>query len=129
MKSETKIYYLRWALVIFGLFLIFGVYLLMRFWPSGWEWLPPQSKYEQMIIGIYATLGVFLILAARNPLENRSLIWFTVWSSVVHATIMLFQALYYPNEMGHFIGDIPALYLMAIIFAFLMPSKQATEQS
>ena len=41
-----------------------------------------------MIVGIYATLGGFLMMAARNPLENLSLIWFTVWSSVVHAAIM-----------------------------------------
>lgn len=124
MKAATKIFYLRRALVLFGLFLIFGVYLSMRYWPSGWVWKPSQHEYEQMIMGIYATLGVFLILAAKNPLENRSLIWFTVWSSIVHATIMLFQALYYPGELGHLIGDIPALYLLAIILAYLLPSKQ-----
>ena len=50
---------------------------------------PPE--YEQMILGVYATLGVFLLIASRNPLRHRSLIWFTVWSSVVHAGIMTVQ--------------------------------------
>ena len=44
------------------------------------------------ILGVYATLGIFLLLAARNPFENRSLIAFTAWSSLVHAAIMAVQA-------------------------------------
>lgn len=95
----------------------------MYFWPSGWRWEPSQYKYEQMIIGIYATLGVFLLLASRKPLEHASLIWFTVWSSVVHGTIMLLQAIFDPTEHGHLYGDIPALYLLAIVLAYLMPRK------
>lgn len=115
---------LRSVLVIFGLIFIFGIAPLMHFWPSGWQWNPPQHEYEQMIVGIYATLGVFLIIAAKNPLQNASLIWFTVWSSVVHATIMLFQALLNPGELPHLWGDIPVLYLVAIVLGTLMPRKQ-----
>src|SRR5262245_59778475 len=124
MSENTKINLLRAALVIFGLVFVFGVYLLMAFWPSGWVWSPRQPEYEQMIMGIYAVLGIFLFLAAKNPLEHRSLIWFTVWSSVVHATIMLFQAIKDPVERGHLWGDIPALYLVAIVLAWLMPRKK-----
>jgi len=57
-----------------------------------------------MIVGIYATLGVFLLLAIRNPLANLSLIWFTVWSNVVHAGIMTVEALTEPGQMGHLFG-------------------------
>jgi hypothetical protein len=60
-------------------------------WPSGWAWEsgpPYQSHLFMMIVGIYATLGVFLLNAARNQAANLSLIWFTVVSSVVHAAIM-----------------------------------------
>ena len=77
-----------------------------------------------MIVGVYATLGVFLLLASKNPLEHASLIWFTVWSSVVHATIMLLQVVFDPAEFSHLYGDIPALYIMAIVLAFLMPRKK-----
>lgn len=118
---------LRAALVLFGLIFLIGLAPLMHFWPSGWQWSPPQQEYEQMIVGIYATLGVFLILAARNPLENASLIWFTVWSSAVHATIMLLQALFNPGELPHLWGDIPALYLVAVVLAVLMPRKNVVQ--
>lgn len=120
---NKKMLYLKYALVISGLIFLLGVFPLMHYWPSGWRWNPSQYKYEQMILGIYATLGVFLILAARNPLANLSLIWFTIWSSVVHATIMLLQALYDPVEYPHLIGDIPALYIVAIVLAVLTPRK------
>jgi hypothetical protein len=74
-----------------------------------------------MILGVYATLGVFLLLASRNPLQNRSLIWFTVWSSLVHAGIMTAQALNAPGEHGHLLGDIPALVFVAILLGALTP--------
>jgi hypothetical protein len=54
-----------------------------------------------MIIGIYATLGVFLIIASRRPAEHLSLIWLTVWSSVVHGAIMAVQSLLYPEHRAH----------------------------
>ena len=122
MSQKTKILCLRYALILFGIIFLLGVYPLMHLWPSGWRWEPSQYEYEQMIVGIYATLGVFLILAAKDPLEHRSLIWFTVWSSIVHATIMLLQTFYDPREHAHVFGDIPALYLAAIVLGYLMCS-------
>ena len=74
-----------------------------------------------MIIGVYATLGVFLLLASKNPDAHKSLIWFTVWSSLVHGAIMGVQALTDTAERGHLVGDVPALILVAIILAVLMP--------
>jgi hypothetical protein len=77
-----------------------------------------------MIVGVYATLGVFLLLAARDPLANRSLIWFTVWSSVVHAAIMTAQSLADPAELGHLIGDVPGLIIIAVVLGVLMPRQK-----
>ena len=77
--------------------------------------------YLQMILGIYATLGVFLLLAARHPLSNLSLIWFTVWSSLIHGGIMAAQAVVYPEHRGHLYGDVPALLLIAVVLAVLTP--------
>jgi hypothetical protein len=74
-----------------------------------------------MIVGIYATLGIFLIRAARDPLGNRSLIWFAVWSSVVHGGIMAAQALTEPGHAGHLLGDVPALFSAAAVLAVLAP--------
>ncbi len=118
-----KLFYLRVALVAVGLVFIFGIFPLMVYWPSGWRWTPGQTEYEQMIVGIYATLGVFLLLAARNPLEHRSLIWFTVWSSFVHGGIMLAQSMVDPHEVHHLYGDVAALFLVGIVLALLMPKR------
>jgi hypothetical protein len=81
--------------------------------------------YLQMILGVYATLGIFLLIASRKPLANLSLIWFTVWSSVVHAGIMAAQSLANPEHRGHLLGDIPALLVVAAVFAVLTPRGKA----
>ena len=95
--------------------------LLVTVWPDGFGWEPAQSEYEQMIMGVYITLGVFLILAARDPLANRILIWFAVWSSVVHGGIMLVQAIVDDKERANLVGDVPALLIVGALLAFLMP--------
>lgn len=123
MSAETRLLCLRTALVVFGLTAIFGIYPLTILWPSGWCWGSGPSPYLTMIIGVYAVLGVFLLLASRNPEEHRSLIWFTVWSSAVHAGIMAVQSFQDPLERGHLLGDVPALLMIAIVLAVLMPPR------
>lgn len=110
MFEANRIKYLRVALMAVGVIFIVGIYSLVMIWPSGSSWHSAPSHslphYLQMILGVYATLGVFLLIASRNPLANLSLIWFTVWSSVVHAAIMAAQALANPEHMGHLWGDV-----------------------
>jgi Family of unknown function (DUF6632) len=115
---------LQAALVVFGILMML-LYPFMLVWPSGWAWTPGQHEYEQMIIGIYATLGIFLILAARAPEAHASLIWFTVWSSLVHGGIMAVQAVVDPTEHGHLVGDVPALLIIAVVLGVLMPRAGA----
>ena len=112
---------LKFALAVFGtVFLL--VYPLAIVWPSGWAWhagAPHDSQYFMMLVGVYATLGVFLLMAASNPQAHRSLIWFTVWSSVVHGAIMALQSM--PAEhRWHLMGDVPALFLFAIVLGGLL---------
>ena len=117
------------ALLVFGVVFCLLVPLTMV-WPSGWAWhqgSPASNDYFMMIVGVYATLGVFLIRAARNPSANASLIWFTVWSSVVHALVMTVEALRNPMQHGHLVGDVPALLLVALILAVLMSRTQTKE--
>ena len=122
MPSAYKL--LQLALAVFGaVFLL--VYPLALIWPSGWAWEPGppyQSHLFMMIVGIYATLGVFLLNAARNPAANLSLIWFTVVSSVVHAAIMAVQS-FSDDHMGHLWGDVPALLLVAVVLSVLVLSS------
>ena len=123
MRSEANLKPLRVALVVIGVIFIVGIYVLMQVWPSGWSWTPRQSEYEQMIMGIYATLGIFLIRAAKDPLAHASLIWFTIVSSIVHGGIMLVQALLDETERANLVGDIPALFVVAFVLWFLMPKR------
>ena len=116
-------------LLVFGLVFIFGVWPLMMFWPSGWQWQPNQPEYEQMIIGVYATLGVFLVLASRDPSRHRSLILFTAWSSLAHSGIMAVQAIQDAAERGHLIGDVPVLAIVGIVLIVLAPKSGETAVS
>lgn len=117
---------LRIALMAIGLIFIFGIYPLSIVWPSGWAWGHGHSHYLMMIIGVYATLGVFLLLASRDPQAHSSIIWFTVWSSVVHAAIMAVQSFTDPMERGHLVADVPALFVVAIVLGVLMLRAEKT---
>jgi hypothetical protein len=121
MSDANRLFFLRIALIVIGLTFIFGIYALSIVWPSGWAWGHGHSHYLMMIIGVYATLGVFLLIASKDPYAHKSLIWFTVWSSVVHAAIMGVQGVTDPAERGHLVGHVPALILVAIVLAALMP--------
>lgn len=131
MSTRNRIKYLRLALQLVGVTFIVGIYTLIVIWPSGWSWHPGHSyylpHYLQMILGVYATLGVFLLVASRNPLANLSLIWFTVWSSVVHSAIMAVQSLANLEHIGHLWGDVPALLVIAGVLAFLTPRGAAAK--
>jgi hypothetical protein len=124
MNTHTKSKLLKISLAAIGLFFIFGLGPVMHYFPDSWGWEPPQYEYEQMIMGIYATLGVFLLIASRQPSEHHSLIWFTVWSSIVHGGIMMIQAIVDVNERANLYGDVPALFGVAIVLALLMPRRK-----
>ncbi|MGW6377950.1 DUF6632 domain-containing protein [Rhodococcus sp. NPDC055112] len=116
---------LQIALVVFGAVMVL-LYPLAVVWPSGWAWhsgAAYQSDYFMMIVGLYATLGVFLWNAARRPEDNLSLIWFAVCSSVVHAAVMAVQSFGSGHHMGHLWGDVPALLLAAIVLSVLVLSS------
>lgn len=124
MNDARKEKYLKIALIVFGV-IFFLIYPLGIIWPSGWQWHGGEGRYYlHMICGVYAVLGFFLIRAARDPSANKSLIDFTVWSSVVHAGIMAMQASGDPHESGHLAGDVPALLLVAIVLWYLSPRKK-----
>jgi len=122
MTDTERLKYLRLALRVVGVIFIVGIYPLTLLWPSGWAWhAQGRSDYLEMILGLYATLGVFLIIAARNPNAHRSLIWFTVWSSLVHGGIMAVQSVAVAQNIGHLWGDVLALFVVAAVLAWLTP--------
>ena len=110
------------ALIVFGAAFC-SLYAMLLIWPSGWAWhegSPASSDYFMMIAGVYATLGVFMFRAARDPAANASLIWFVVASSVVHALVMAWEAIRNPMMQGHLVGDVPFLLIIAVVLGVLM---------
>ena len=120
MTDDKRMQMLTIALYAVGAIFIVGIYAMMVWiWPAGWAWEPRQPEYEQMIMGVYATLGVFLIRAAKDPVAHLSLIWFTIWSCLVHGAIMTVQATVDPMERANLLGDIPAIFLVAVVLWYL----------
>lgn len=122
MTQTNRIKYLRIALMAVGLIFTFALWPLTVVWPSGWSWhAEGRSYYLEMILALYATLGIFLMLAARNPTAHLSLIWFVVWSSIVHGGVMAVQSFQGQHNMGHLWGDVSALFAVAAVLAWLTP--------
>ncbi len=124
MAEKTRERLLKVAVAAIGV-IFFLVYPLGLVWPSGWVWHAGQGKYYllMMICGVYAVRGVYLILAARKPSENRSLISFAISANIAHAGIMAIEAIYDEHVRGHLVGDMPALLLIAAVLWFLLPIK------
>jgi hypothetical protein len=121
MTEIERSKYLKVALRFVGVTATFGFYPLTVFWPSGWAWSSGRSEYLEMIIAIYATLGVFLLIASRNPHQHVGVVSFAIWSSIVHGAVMAVQSLQNPMHLHHLYGDVPALFIIAAILAFLSP--------
>lgn len=87
-----------------------------------------QEPALAMMLSLYVTLGIFLLLAARNPSANRSLIAFTAWSSFAHAAVMGTQALRNMISHGELIG-VAVLVVIGVALIVLAPMKQFTVTS
>jgi hypothetical protein len=111
---------LKVVLVVVGLLFAATVYPMMLF--------VKQDPAVAMMMSLYVTLGIFLILAARNPSAHRSLIAFTAWSSFAHAAIMSLQAFRNFIARGELIGS-AVLIIIGVALIALAPAKQAVEKA
>ena|SRR5271170_2075253 len=82
-----------------------------------------QDPSMSMMFSVYVMLGVFLLLAIRNPLANLSLIAFTAWSSFAHAAVMGAQALRNIVPRGELVG-VAVLVVIGVALIALAPGKQ-----
>jgi len=88
---------------------------------------PTEATAVPMFWSVYATLGVFLVLAARNPSAHRSLIAFAAWSSVVHAAVMALMAIQLPTRRGELLVGVAVTALPAVLLFVLAPSSARSE--
>jgi len=115
------------TLRVFGVAFIFIIPMMKLDPLGGWAWTPGQWEYELMIQGVYMTLGVMMLFAAKDPVAHSMFVWFVVWSSVVHGGIMAYQASIDTHEMGHFLGDIPALFILALLAGYTLRKEQTRD--
>jgi hydrogenase/urease accessory protein HupE len=94
-------------------------------WPSGFRWAHPSMHpaYERMIIAIYFSLGICLLVAARDPRRHAILIDFTILSSLLHGAVMTYDAFAQEHEMLHLVGDVPILFALAGVLMWLHPRR------
>jgi len=111
---------LKVVLVVVGLIFCGLAYPLVLF--------VKQEPALAMMLSVYITLGVFLLLASRNPSANRSLIAFTAWSSFAHAAVMSFQAFRNLISRGELIGS-AVLVVIGVTLIALAPTKQPVERA
>jgi hypothetical protein len=111
---------LKVVLVLVGLLFVALVYPLTMF--------VRQEPALAMMLSLYVTLGIFLLVAARNPSANRSLIAFTAWSSFAHAALMGAQAFLNLIARGELVG-VAALVIIGVALIVLAPAKSVEHVS
>jgi len=117
---------LQVVLVLWGvLSVVANIYPLVTSFLAGLR--PTEATAVPMFWSVYATLGVFLVLAARNPSAHRSLIAFAAWSSVVHAAVMVLMAIQLPTRRGELLVGVAATALPAVLLLVLAPSSARSE--
>lgn len=111
------------ALVLIGLLFVAGIYPLIE------GILRPATSQsgETMMMSLYVTLGVFLLIAVRNPANHRSLIAFAAWSSFAHAATMLGQAVTMPNDRREFLLASALFIVIGGILAAVVPARKTVE--
>jgi FtsH-binding integral membrane protein len=114
---------LKIVLVLVGLLFLAGVYpLTMSLWQQSHQ---SHSGSEPMMLSVYVTLGIFLLLAARNPRANRNLVAFTAWSSFAHAAVMFIQAFQIASERGELLVAVALLGIVGVALVALAPKQSA----
>ena len=120
MRRERAV---KVVLVLVGLLFTATIYPLVMTVRDGWQ--ANKEDATPMMLSLYVTLGIFLLLAARNPSANRSVIAFAAWSSFAHAAVMAVMSIYLVNER---MGLLMAAGFFSIIGAVLLvmaPAKQS----
>jgi hypothetical protein len=125
LKPDTQLFWLRVVMVATGAFLVLLLPFMFDLWPSGFRWAHPSMHpaYERMIIAIYFSLGICLLVAARDPRRHAILIDFTILSSLLHGAVMTYDAFAQEHEMLHLVGDVPILFALAGVLTWLHPRR------
>jgi uncharacterized membrane protein YhdT len=118
---------LKILLVLFGLIFVAGVYPLITSVRSGWQ--ANKEDAEPMALSLYVTMGIFLLVAARNPSVNRGVIAFAAWLNIAHAAVMAVMAVHLPNERQDLLIASAVFAAIGAALILLAPAKQLAERA
>jgi tryptophan-rich sensory protein len=117
---------LKVVLILVGLLFTAGIYPLVTSVRSGWQ--ANREDALPMMLSLYVTLGILLLLAARDPSANRSLIAFAAWSSFAHAAVMAVMAINLASERGGLLIAAAVFSIIGVALIALAPAKQSIER-
>ena len=117
---------LKVVLVVVGLIFVAGVYPLIMSVRSGWQ--ANREDAEPMGLSLYITMGIFLLVAARNPSANRGVIAFAAWLNIAHAAVMAVMAVHLPNEREGLLIAAAVFGVIDAVLILLAPAKQLGER-
>jgi hypothetical protein len=118
---------LRILLVLFGLIFVAGVYPLITSVQSGWQ--ANKEDAEPMGLSLYVMIGIFLLIAARNPSGNRGVIVFAAWLNIAHAAVMTVMAVHLPNERQDLLIAAAVFGVIGVILILLAPATRLGERA
>jgi hypothetical protein len=116
---------LKIILVVVGLFFSAAIFPLI----GGLRDPAPSDTGDTMMMSLYFALGIFLLIAVRNPSAHRSVIAFAAWSSFAHAVTMSIQGLEIPSERVGFLGGSGVLVVIGVALIALAPAKRSVEKA
>src|SRR5262245_59210828 len=116
---------LKVVLVLVGLLFSAGIYPLVTSVRN--ELQPNNENALPMMLSLYVTLGVFLLLAARNPSANRSVIAFAAWSSFAHGLVMAVMSIHLPTERADLLIAAATLSIIGALLIVLAPGRQTAD--
>ena len=117
---------LKILLVLLGLLFVADVYPLITSVRGGWQ--ANKEDAEPMFISLYVTMGVFLLMSARNPSANRGVIAFAAWLNIAHAAVMAVMAVHLPNEREGLLIAAAVFGVIGAVLILLAPAKQLGER-
>ena len=117
---------LKVVLVLLGLVFSAAIYPIVTSVRDGWQ--ANKEDALPMMLSLYVTLGIFLLLAARNPSANRSVIAFAAWANIAHGAVMSVMAVHLPNERQDLLIAAAVFALIGLVLIALPPAKQTLQR-
>ena len=118
---------LKVLLVLVGLIFLAGIWVVVGGVRHAGS--PGEDSGDTMMFSIYFTLGVFLLMAVRNPAAHRSLIIFAGWANIAHGAVMALMSIRMVSERSDLLGAAAGFGAIGLALVILSPARAATESA